>query len=60
MALPEKALLDTLYLRGHIPFIDELELAEIDMAKLKEFSDKYPVSVQKRAEVLKREELPGR
>jgi hypothetical protein len=59
MAFPEKALLDTLYLRGHVPFIDELELAHLDMVKLKEFSDKYPVSVQKRAGALKKEELQG-
>lgn len=53
IAVPEKAVLDTLYLRGHVPFIDELELANLDMAKLKEFSNVYPVSVQKKANVLR-------
>jgi len=55
IATPEKAVLDTIYLRGHIPFIGELELANLDMLKLKEFSNMYPVSIQKKAGALKYE-----
>jgi predicted transcriptional regulator of viral defense system len=57
IAVPEKAVLDAVYLRSHIPFVDELELARLDMAKLKEFSEKYPLSVQKKVDALNREEL---
>jgi predicted transcriptional regulator of viral defense system len=53
IATPEKAVLDTIYLRGQIPFIDELELAQLNMARLKDFSNLYPVSVQKKASALK-------
>jgi predicted transcriptional regulator of viral defense system len=34
MALPEKALLDTIYLRKAIPFPDELEIARLDKRRL--------------------------
>jgi predicted transcriptional regulator of viral defense system len=48
LATPEKALLDLLYLRGKIPFADELELSEMDFKKLLYFSQKFPKTVQKR------------
>jgi hypothetical protein len=48
IATPEKALLDTLYLRGHIPFIGELELNNLDLSKLKNLSKLYPLSVQRK------------
>ena len=47
-ATPEKALLDLLYLRGQIPFRDELELGDLDLEKLQEFSQKFPKTVQKK------------
>ena len=53
MAVPEKALLDTLYLRDHLPFIDELELSQLDMIRLKDFLKTYPASIQKKASELK-------
>ena len=48
LALPEKAMLDTIYLRGYMPFPDELELETLDLNKLKNFSLLYPASVQKK------------
>jgi len=48
LATPEKALLDLLYLRGKIPFADELELGEVDFKKLLDFSQKFPKTVQKK------------
>jgi len=48
LATSEKALLDLLYLRGKIPFADELELGEVDFKKLLYFSQKFPKTVQKR------------
>lgn len=53
MAVPEKAMLDTIYLRGHIPFLGELELDNLDLTKLKDFSLLYPVSVQEKARALR-------
>jgi predicted transcriptional regulator of viral defense system len=53
LATPEKALLDLLYLRGQIPFADELELSEIDFEKLREFSKPFPKTVQKKISLLK-------
>lgn len=50
MAKPEKALLDAIYLRRSIPFIDELELDNIDLTKLAGLSEKYPPGVQKTVE----------
>ena len=47
MAVPEKALLDTMYLRGRIPSIGELELDNLDLPKLKKLSALYPLSVRK-------------
>ena len=52
IAAPEKALLDTVYLRGYIPFIDELELENLDIGQLMESSRLYPKSVQKKVGIL--------
>jgi predicted transcriptional regulator of viral defense system len=52
IATPEKALLDTLYLRRHVPFIGELELDNLDMIKLMDLSKLYPMSVQKKVRVI--------
>ena len=53
LATPEKALLDLLYLRGKIPFADELELGEVDFEKLLYFSKKFPKTIQKKISLLK-------
>jgi len=45
MALPEKAVLDTLYYRGMIPAQDELEMGELDSKSLLKMVDRYPPSV---------------
>ena len=48
MALPEKALLDTLYLRKRIPFQDELELANIDKDRLMSLAESFPAIARRR------------
>jgi predicted transcriptional regulator of viral defense system len=48
LALPEKALLDTVYLRKHVPFQDELDFEAIDVDKLRQMSRPFPASVKKR------------
>ena len=52
MALPEKALLDTIYLRQHIPFADELDLDNIQKDKLMSLSALFPAIVRKRLEAM--------
>ncbi len=52
MALQEKALLDTIYLRQHIPFADELDLDNIQKDKLMSLSDLFPAIVRKRLEAM--------
>lgn len=47
MATPEKAFLDAVYLRGLVPFADELETDILDMKKLAELTALYPVRVRK-------------
>ena len=46
MALPEKAILDTLYFRGKIPGGDEIEIEDVDIKALLKISNKYPISVR--------------
>jgi len=41
MALPEKALLDTIHLRKAIPFRDELELDRLDFSRLKRLAQDF-------------------
>jgi len=53
LATPEKALLDLLYLRGKIPFADELELGDVDFEKLVYFSKNFPKTVRKKISFLK-------
>jgi hypothetical protein len=52
LAVPEKALLDTIYLRKRIPFEDELELENIDHARLLSMAEAYPAAIRKRLEKL--------
>lgn len=56
LALAEKALLDTIYLRGRIPFHDELYLDNIDKDALMSMADSFPATVRKRViELIERE-----
>ncbi|MBA4395772.1 MAG: hypothetical protein C0394_00055 [Syntrophus sp. (in: bacteria)] len=52
LALPEKALLDAIYLRKSIPFRDELELENIDETTLLDLAERYPPATRKRLEEL--------
>lgn len=47
LALPEKALLDTIYLRKAIPFGDELELSLLDRKRLDRMVKDYPAPSRK-------------
>jgi predicted transcriptional regulator of viral defense system len=47
MALPEKALLDTIYLRKAIPFRDELEIARLDRRRLERLASPFPMQTRK-------------
>lgn len=49
MALPEKALLDAIYLRKKVPFHDELELDLLNLKRLEEMSAAYPSTTRKLA-----------
>lgn len=48
LAVPEKALLDTVYLRKRIPFQDELELESIDQTRLMSMAEAFPAVIRKR------------
>ncbi|MBN1382635.1 MAG: hypothetical protein JXA41_13265 [Deltaproteobacteria bacterium] len=50
LALPEKALLDAVYLRKHVPFADELELDVIDKYRLLQMAAPFPATVKRRLE----------
>jgi hypothetical protein len=52
LALPEKALLDTVYLRKRVPFEDELELENIQKGRLMSLAEAFPASVRKRLKLL--------
>jgi hypothetical protein len=52
LAVPEKALLDAIYLRKRIPFRDELELERIDRNRLMSLAEPFPASVRKLLEGL--------
>ncbi|MFH1490620.1 MAG: hypothetical protein ABII06_17060, partial [Pseudomonadota bacterium] len=47
MALPEKAILDTLYFHGKIPAEDEIEVDDVDIKALLNMSDKYPATIRR-------------
>ena len=47
LATAEKAILDTVYLRGKLPVVDEMNWEFVDLKKLKKSLDKYPRSVQR-------------
>ncbi len=46
IALPEKAILDTVYLRRKLPVADEINWEFVDLGKLRAFADKYPRTVR--------------
>ena len=50
LAVPEKALLDAMYLRKRIPFQDELELEQehVDHDRLMSLAEAFPLSIRKR------------
>ena len=50
LAVPEKALLDTIYLRKHVPFPDELDLEHINKDILMQMAMPFPAVVKKRLE----------
>lgn len=52
LALPEKALLDTIHLRKAIPFRVELELDARDIVRLKQFAQLYAAPMCRLAEEL--------
>ncbi|MBN1907688.1 MAG: hypothetical protein JW927_21605 [Deltaproteobacteria bacterium] len=52
LAVPEKALLDTIHLRKRIPFEDELELDNINQGQLITLAQDFPAVVRKRVENL--------
>jgi predicted transcriptional regulator of viral defense system len=52
MATPEKALLDTMYLRKSLPTPDELELEGIHFDSLNEMARRFPSTVSKRLSFL--------
>ena len=55
IATPEKALLDALYLRRRIPFVDELEHDKLDITQLIFLAKSYPIPVQKKISIFKQE-----
>jgi hypothetical protein len=57
MATPEKALMDTIYLRKHVPFFDELETSILDVEELTKIVKRYPLSSQRTMEHLLQESL---
>jgi predicted transcriptional regulator of viral defense system len=50
IAEPEKALLDTIYLRGYVP--PELNLDLLDSEKLLSYAEKFPKRLRKKVEIL--------
>lgn len=46
LALPEKALLDTIYLRKTIPFRDELDISLLDKRRLQRMANDFPASTR--------------
>ena len=47
LAFPEKALLDTIYLRNSIPFRDELDIDLLDKERLARMAESFPATTQR-------------
>jgi len=54
VALPEKAIIDTLYYRGTIAAIDELEFDEVNVNLLFKMCKDYPATLQKKVHALRK------
>jgi hypothetical protein len=52
LALPEKALLDTIYLRKTIPFHDELDISLLDGRRLQRMANDFPASTRALLQIL--------
>jgi len=52
LATPEKALLDTIYLRGRVPFPDELDLSGLNKEKATELASRFPATTRMQMEKL--------
>ena len=52
MAMPEKAILDTLYLRKGLTAADEMETEHLDGERLRQAAQRYPMAVQRRLAAL--------
>lgn len=50
MAMPEKAILDTLYFRRKIPVADEIETDDLNFQLLLKMSENFPASTRKHAQ----------
>jgi len=55
MATPEKAILDTVYLRGALPMADEMNWQFVDSKKMRKYLDRYPRFVQEYLNSLQRQ-----
>jgi hypothetical protein len=53
LALPKKALLDTIYLRKAIPFGDELEFSLLDRGRLDRMANDFPGPTRKLAQSIR-------
>ncbi|HCO77875.1 MAG TPA: hypothetical protein DIT50_06935 [Rhodocyclaceae bacterium] len=52
LALPEKALLDTIYLRKTVPLPDELEISLLDRKRLNRMAEEFPRKTREMADDL--------
>ena len=52
MAIPEKAILDTLYYRRGLPVVDELELEDVNQEALMEMAKKFPSPVMRKMKLI--------
>jgi hypothetical protein len=52
LALPEKALLGTIYLRKTIPFHDELDISLLDSRGLQRLANEFPASTRALLQIL--------
>ena len=53
IALPEKALLDTIHLRKAVPFLDELEIDRLDLNRMMQWAESFPLPTRKLAAMVK-------
>ena len=58
LALPEKALLDAVYIRRTVPFADELEMDLLDIDRLRQMARSFPLRVRTAIDRLCNHEKP--